>query len=165
MTSQRTFRSPPFARVMAALLVLGAAAMGGPVAAEGAASKLMMTVTVAKKASLEILSQPPALVVTEEDVARGYVEVASPAQLAVRSNSQSGYVLMFEHRGDFARETLVRGLSNDVQLGSGGGVVPQPAAGRGMSRTTLDLGFRFALSKAVTPGVHPWPLQVSVAPL
>ncbi|MES2942689.1 MAG: hypothetical protein V4772_07460 [Pseudomonadota bacterium] len=128
-------------------------------------TKLLVTATVLKHASLQVLAQPGSVILTAVDIARGYVDVSSPAQVAVMSNTQGGYMLMFDSQGEFLRQTLVKGLSTDVQLGASGGGVAQRSSGRGMSKTLIDLGFRFVLSESARQGVYPWPLRLSVTPL
>lgn len=132
--------------------------------AEGSETKLSVTATVLKHASLKVLAQPSSVVVTAADIARGYVEVARPAQIAIKNNS-AGYMLVFAGHGEFVRQIRVRGLGSDVQMGADGGVVSQTNTGRGMSNTTLDLGFRFELSASAQQGVYPWPMQMSIIPL
>lgn len=133
-------------------------------AAEGSETKLSVTATILKHASLQVLAQPSSVVVTAADIARGYVEVARPAQIAIKNNS-AGYMLVFAGHGEFVRQVRVRGLGSDVQMGADGGVVSQMNTGRGMSSTTLDLGFRFELSASARQGVYPWPMQMSIIPL
>lgn len=128
-------------------------------------AKLSVTATVLKHASLKVLAQPASVVVTAADIARGYVDAPSPAQVAIQSNSLGGYMLMFTSQGDFVRQTLVRGLGNGVQLGAAGGGVAQGSTGLGMNKTTLDLGFRFVLSESAREGVYAWPMHLSVTPL
>lgn len=133
------------------------------VAAEQA--KMTVSATVLKHASLQVLAQPSAVVVTPEDIARGYVDVAAAAQVAIRSNSPHGYMLEFASQGDFMRQVLVKGLSSDVQLSPAGGAVMQPATGSGITRTTLQLGFRFLLAQSARPGTYAWPMHLSVTPV
>ena len=128
-------------------------------------SKLTVTANVLKHASLKVLAQPTSVVITAADIARGYVDVAAPAQVSIQSNSRDGYMLMFASEGEFLHQTLVRGLGNDVQLSAGGGGVMRSADGRGMAKATLDLGFRFLLSESARQGVYAWPLRLSVASL
>jgi hypothetical protein len=134
-------------------------------AESGNETKLAVVATVLKHASLQVLAQPGSVVLTAADIARGYIDVSSPAQVAVMSNTQGGYMLMFDSQGEFLRQTLVKGLNTDVQLGASGGGVAQRTSGRGMSKTLLDLGFRFMLSESARQGVYPWPLRLSVTPL
>ena len=129
------------------------------------AADLVISATIAKKAELQTLARPAVLEITATDVERGYIEVPSSAQFTVRSNSPSGYLLVFDTRGDFISGTQVSGLNRAVQLSSAGGSVAQPSTSRGYAPGSLDLGFRFMLSPSARAGVHAWPLQVSVAPL
>ena len=128
-------------------------------------AKLTVTATVMKHASLKVLTQPTAVVVTAADIVRGYVDVPSPSHVAIQSNSHSGYMLMFAIEGDFLRQILVRGLGSDVQLDTAGGGVARRPEGRGMSKATLDLVFRFVLSSSAKQGVYAWPMRMSVSAL
>ena len=112
-----------------------------------------------------MLAQPASVVVSAADIARGYVDVLGSAQVAIQSNSQAGYMLMFASEGDFMRQTLVRGLGPDVQLDMAGGGIARGQEGRGMGKATLDLGYRFVLSQSAQQGVYPWPMRLSVTPL
>lgn len=134
-------------------------------ASDSSTSKLMVSATVLKHASLRVLVQPPSIHVLAADIQRGYVDVVGPAQVAIQSNTANGYLLMFETQGDFLNHTVVRGLDADVQLGAAGGGVTQRSSGRGMSTTVYDLQFRFALSSSARQGVYAWPLKLSVTPL
>ncbi len=156
--------------VIARQTLLGFLAVGllvAPLAAVAGSSeaKLLVSATILKHASLQVLAQPASVVVTEADIARGYVDVPSPAQVAVKSNTQGGYMLMFESQGEFFRQTVVKGLGADVQLGASGGGVAQRPAGRGMSQTVLDIGYRFVLSESARQGVYAWPMRLSVTPI
>lgn len=133
--------------------------------ASGSEAKLSVTATVLKHANLKVLTAPSSVVVTAADIARGYVDVPAPAHVAIQSNSMTGYLLEFASQGDFMRQTLVRGLANDVQLSPEGGAVMQRSAGSGVTRTTLALGFRFLLSDSARQGTYSWPLRLSVTPL
>lgn len=148
--------------------LLGAAAIGmlapASAAASGPEAKLLVTATVLKRASLQVLNQPSSVVVTAADIARGYVDVPAPAQVAISSNTSQGYVLEFASQGDFMRQILVRGLGTDVQLSPAGGTVVQNSTGAGVIRTTLSLGFRFFLSDTARQGTYAWPMRLSVLP-
>jgi hypothetical protein len=157
----------------ARLAVCGAVAIGlvvlsgvcsTAVAGSGGA-KLTVTATVLKRASLKVLARPSSVAVTAGDVARGYVEVSSPEQVAIKSNTSGGYLLEFASQGDFMRQILVTGLANDVQLSPSGGVVMQTSTGSGMTSAVLNLRFRFVLTEAAQVGTYSWPMQVSVTPL
>lgn len=128
-------------------------------------AKLTVSAIVLKRASLQVLSQPASVVVTAADISRGYVESPSPLQVRVQSNSQGGYMLIFDSQGDFMRQILVRGLDNDVQLDAAGGSIAQRASGRGMYKASLALSFRFVLAESARQGLYAWPMRLSVVPL
>ncbi len=136
----------------------------GPAAASDMA-KLTVSATVLKHASLKVLAQPASVVITAADVARGYVDVSAPAQVAIKSNSPRGYMLEFANEGDFMRGIQVRGLGTDLQLSPAGGAIRQPGTESGVLKTTLDLHFRFLLAEGTQAGSYPWPVHLSAAPV
>ena len=149
---------------LAAFLWLGCFAMANANANAARSAMLSVSATIAKRATLKVLAQPASVLVTEADLTRGYVEVASSVQVAVQSNSTAGYMLVFESLGDLVSNTRVRGLGNEIQLGASG-VVPRAAAGTGVGRATHNLVFRFMLSSSAQLGRHAWPMQISVLPM
>jgi len=156
----RTHRSAALAAMLAALAL---AAM--PLCVVADPLKLPVTATIAKRATLKVLAQPAAVVVTAADIARGWVEVPGRAQVTIRSNSPAGYMLAFASEGDFVRQMRVRGLGNEVQIGPGGGVVPLGGSAQSVTQATLELGFRFELAADAQQGTYAWPVQISVTPI
>lgn len=143
----------------AALLGVPAGAVAGT---GGQRTSVLVTATVLKHASLKILAQPAAVVVTAEDVARGHVDVPAPVQVALRSNS-GGSMLEFASDGDFMRRIVVAGAGGDVEFSPAGGLVTtmHPAG----ATSNLALTFRFVLSEGARAGTYPWPMRLSVLPL
>ena len=156
-----SFAASTFGASSMALLMVAPA----PTLATGADVKVSVSATVLKKATLQVLSQPSAVSITPADIARGYVDVALPAQVAVKSNSPRGYMLEFASEGEFFREIVVRGLAEEVQLSAAGGAVMQPAAAEGVTRAQLALAFRFLLTDSAQPGTYSWPLHLTVSPV
>jgi len=132
----------------------------GPPAAGSA--RIQVTATVPSRATLRVLHQERTLVVTTEDVARGYVDAPAASRIEVRNNSRGGCLLVFEGvAGPDAPfgKIFVRGLGRDVEIGPGGGFVPHSYA---PAPVTAELSYRFSLGRDARPGTYPWPLQVSV---
>lgn len=128
-------------------------------------ASIEVSASILPRTTLTIRSQPRLLVVTREDIRRGYVEVPAASRIEVRSNDPRGYLLVFENRaGPEApfREVIVRGLEREVQIGRGGGWVPRADA-RGP--VSVELSYRFSLAEDVRPGEYPWPLSLSARPL
>lgn len=134
-------------------------------AANGAETKVQVSATVLKRASLKVISAPSSVVITAADIARGYVDAPVPAQVDIQSNSLSGYAIDFASEGDFVQQILVKGLANDVQLSPAGGTVAQTSATQGPTRTTLALGFRFMLAQTAVQGTYAFPVRLTAIPL
>ena len=160
---QRSLVSVALSVVLAVGAISGAVPAQAAPAAAGA--EVAVGATVLRHASVRLLSAPRTVEITEADIARGYVDVAVPSRLEIRSNSHAGYMLTFETQADFARGTEVRGLGDTAALGRSGGVLSVPGSGAGMQQRLLELSFRVLLSQQARPGVHPWPMQLSVVPL
>lgn len=133
--------------------------------AEAGPMKLTVSATVLKHASLKVLTQPSSVIVTAADIAKGYVDVPIPASVQVKCNTADGFLLMFESQGEFMRQTVVKGLTNDAQISPAGGGIAHNTGGNGMRQAQLDLGFRFVLADSARQGVYPWPMRLSVVPL
>jgi hypothetical protein len=135
----------------------------GPPAAGTA--RIQVTATVPSRATLRVLHQERTLVVTPEDVARGYVDAPAASRIEVRNNSRGGCLLVFERiAGPDASfgNVSVRGFERDVEIGPVGGFVPHAYS---PAPVTEELSYRFSLDRDARPGTYPWPLQVSVRPM
>jgi len=156
-----------WARVVGVLAMV-VALLGMPAGAVaetgGQRTSVLVTATVLKHASLKILAQPAAVVVTAEDVARGYVDTSAPTEFSVKANTES-FLLDFAASGDFMRQIIVFGLANEVQLSPAGGAIAQRSAPPASPLRGVLLSFRFVLSETVRPGMYQWPIRLSVTPL
>lgn len=124
---------------------------------ETAQGTLRVSVVVKRHAAIR-MNAPQSLTISEMDVQRGYVDVASPMEVTVRSNVPQGYTLALQNQGELVREAVVNGLV----VTAGGGSLMRPAPNHGLWTETLALRVRFQLSAAARPGVHAWPLMVSM---
>ena len=128
-------------------------------------ARIQVSATVLPRATLRVLHQEQTLVVTPEDVARGYVDAPAASRIEVRNNSRRGSLLVFERipaPGASFGKVSVRGFDREVEIGPGGGFVPHPYA---PAPVTAELSYRFSLDRDARPGTYPWPLQVSVRPM
>lgn len=157
-------RSMAFA--VAGLLFMGALAGSAPAeAADGAKAQVTVGATVLRHVSVRVLTMPRTLQISQADIALGYVDVPFASTLEIRSNSPTGYLLAIESQADFALKTEVHGSGVVTTLGRLGGVVNMAAGGRGMQTLPVNLSFRVLLSPSARPGLHPWPLQISLLPV
>lgn len=119
-----------------------------------------VSATVLAYAKMQTEHQTAQLTIGKADIARGYVEVSDALRFSVKTNSLSGYLLVFHPVGNLFESLQIDGLGTTVQLGSDGGDIVQRGAVTAQLSHTLS--FRFNLSHNVTPGNYPWPLQLSV---
>lgn len=150
---------------VAVILVTAVSLIGTGDYAAAASQALNVTANVPKQASLGVLAQPAAVVITAADITRGYVDAPDSVHLSIRNNSAEGYVLDFASAGDFIRRIQITGLGNEVQMGPAGGLVPQSRATSRPVNTTVSLTFRFILSDVARPGIYPWPMRLSASPM
>jgi hypothetical protein len=142
-------------------LLASTAAQCGPVGSTPSQSTLEVSARVQRHATIR-MAQPLTFTISEADVARGYVEVASPLQLTVQSNVHEGYTLSFACHCEQVRQARVQGLSSELSVSDAPVQAVRPAAGRGVWRDMLQLRVRFDLAPQARPGEHAWPLGISM---
>jgi len=143
---------------MANMLGIGSAHAGS----SSTSAKINVSATVLERTSMRILSQAQEVVITNADILRGYVEIPAASRIQVKSNNVQGCFLTFEvlsaSDNVFNSFHVVVG-GREVQLSRSGGWIHQPFVRGGV---TMNLNYRFALSKDAQPGTYNWPLMVSV---
>jgi hypothetical protein len=145
-------------RCLSVLVLLAAM----PLVAHGESLRAGFAVTayVAPRASLETVSQPAMLSVSEEDIARGYLDVT--AAYRVRNNDPAGYLVRLSPRIGLASAIEVSGLATSVVIRDDIVEILQPAALRVQQ---LALRFRLLLGEAAIPGTYAMPVLVAVVSL
>jgi hypothetical protein len=143
-----------------ALVVAGSFAAAG---AKEVHSEFTVGATVRAIANIDLQSSPAALEISAADLQRGFIEVAQPTQLVVRSNSQSGFALEVLTVAPLLSSMTIRGMESDSVLGPEGGTIVQ--RWQRPHPVSLSLQFRFALAPGLTAGLYPWPVRVAVHPL
>jgi len=71
---------------------------------------MSVTATVMKRATVTVLSKPPMVTVSNEDIARGHVDAPATATLAIKTNSGAGVLVEFVNHADFVQASRVQGL-------------------------------------------------------
>lgn len=151
-------------RCLPALACLcGLSAVGAALHAADKSAALNISVSIHPVARLQVISQAPALQVSQLDVDRGFIDVLEPVRLSVYSNATAGYSLEVLPVVPLVRSIEIFGLHGQAQLGPGGGLIAQRWSG---PRTqALALRFRLGLTGGTRPGIYPWPLHIAVQPL
>jgi hypothetical protein len=142
-----------------ALLALG---FSGTVLAGSTSATMSVRVQVQARTLLNVESQPPSLVLTETDLARGYVEVPAVSRIRVRSNDPDGYLLAFDVTAGPFTAIEVTGLGPAARISANGGWLARPFAGT--QPVTSELTYRFLLASDVRPGTYAWPVALSTMP-
>ena len=124
-------------------------------------TSLSISARVLPRTVIDVISQASELVVTNNDIRRGYVDVPLASRVSVKTNNPAGYLLAFEVAegadGVFSGVD-VRVGGREVQIPLRGGWIPQPYVRGG---TMLDISYRFTLSKHAQPGTYSWPIMIS----
>jgi hypothetical protein len=156
----RRIRNPSI-HVARALLVGAASCV--VVQARDARTHFNVSATVNAVARLQVRSAPTEVLVSDEDLRRGFIEVAQPTDLVVRSNSASGYALDLTTLTPMLSSVVVRGLQSEQSLSGEGGTIVQRWQ---MPQTVaLSLQFRLVLAPGLAAGRYPWPMRIDVRPL
>lgn len=147
-------------RIIAALALLSALA---PLAAsaESRSATMQVSVTVVARAIVTVDEQPQEVAVTSDDLRRGYVELASPLRINVRTNARNGYVLRIVNIDPaFASAELTSGdLAVNVRQES---IIARPVVAGG---DALALKVRLVLGAQAREGRYPFPVVVDATPL
>ncbi|HEU4522605.1 MAG TPA: hypothetical protein VFT12_11420 [Thermoanaerobaculia bacterium] len=138
------------------LTVLTSNLFGG----EGSAT-MTVTARVIARATVDVHQQPSEVLVTNEDVKRGYVDVADPLAVRVRTNSQNGYLLQVSNGSQtFSAIELAFGDTSMTVSHESWIARPYVPAGE-----VVNARVRVRLAPGISPGRHPLPIEVSASPL
>jgi len=132
------------------------------VAADEVQTRLQVGASVVAQARLAA-SLPSRVLVTADDVGRGYVEVPGSSRLDIRTNARA-FELEIAPLGAPFSAVAITGLEQRVEFGSDGGSIVRRVVD--VSRpVTLALRYRLQLDARATPGAYAWPLHFGVRPL
>jgi hypothetical protein len=143
--------------MVAALTALSAFAHAGQ-------AQFAVSVTVPTRVALDVIEQPAVLVITADDVARGYKDVS--ARYVVRHNDRRGCALRIATNDRDAASIVqaieIRGLGDDVVLRDGAANLHVPGDA---FRFDVALELRFVLAASTHPGTFDLPVEIGAAPI
>lgn len=141
---------------MLAQAALASAALSvlAPAAAAGDTAHVNVVATVLTRTSIEFQQLPSDVSVTEQDVARGYIDVES-IEIGVQSNNPAGVRIAFV-------ATSPQFAAVDVEGGGSTVFLAQPA--RGLQRQKISVRLRLRLVPGAAPGTIAYPVSVFLAP-
>jgi len=121
---------------------------------------LKLTTRVLPVVKYEIILQKKNVLITEDDIHRGYIDVRSAVIISVMTNSVNGYVLTFFVGRDAFKEVEVFCDSAFTRIDDANNEIYMPPAG--MQPIVKELSFRFYLSDNFLPGVYDWPVAFAI---
>ena len=128
--------------------------------ADQARATFSVAVAVPTRVELAVLDEPPTILITTEDLQRGYVDV--PARYRVNHNSRRGCLLQLAATPGVSRWIEIRGMGGTVVLRDEPVELHVPGDAF-VQDIALDL--RLVFAEAVSPGQIEVPWRVAVAPL
>jgi hypothetical protein len=143
-----------------ALVIAGSFAAAN---AKDSRSTFGVSATVNAVARLELQSAPAEVEVTAGDVSRGFIDVAEPTRLVIRSNSPTGFALDVTTINPMLASVVVRGFDSVQSLGAEGGTIVQ--RWQSPHAVNLSLRFKLVLAPGLAPGRYAWPMRVTARPL
>ena len=146
-----------------AAILLACALVGAvPMFADSTSANMQVSVQVMARAIVSVDSQPASVTVTAEDIARGYVDVAAPIVVRVRTNSRQGYMLQVENQSETFSSIELSSGNFEMNVGAHETWIQRPYVANG---DVMPMRARVHLSQAATPGSFAMPIAFSATPL
>lgn len=152
-------------RLVITALAAGLCSMNAVHAKQGRATEarayMSVTANVVESVTVRAVYQARDLIVTSDDVARGYVDV--PAASRFEITNRAPCMFDFRKAGNLIRSFRITLPEGSAQFGAEGGTLLQKSRGAGVER--VDVSYRFDLAPDVKPGTYGWPLSLTVLPM
>jgi hypothetical protein len=126
----------------------------------GVNTTLEVTATVLPVVKYSILHKESRLIVTQEDLDRGYIDIQRALIFSVKTNSFDGYLLTFSVGSDIFSGLTVVNENNVYKLSGSEFEIHMPF--QGMNYITKELNIRFHLLSDAKPGTYEWPLSFMI---
>lgn len=152
------------ARIGLVALVALVAVLCFPIAmhAESVSGQMVVSVQVIARAVVTVDSQPAAIVVTADDVARGYIDVTQPFLVRVRTNSRNGYLLQAEKTTEAFSAVELTNATTSLRVSSHETILHRPYVAGG---DVMSLRARLYIAPGTQPGQHAVPVAFSATPV
>jgi hypothetical protein len=131
---------------------------GEAAAGERRVEPMLVSVMVRPRTQMKVVHQAGELVITQADLARGYVEAPAATSMEVRTNVGT-YLLNFDWPEGLFTEVVVSGIGREVHLAQGESImITQPELGM----RVIELSYKMVLSREARPGTYAWPMMMSL---
>ena len=147
--------------LLAAVLLFGLLFPAGGLEARTASSTtIQVRAVVLPWVKLNLINKPQSIVVTAEDVQRGYLDSVVPFFVEVSSNG-TGCLLAASVAEGPVRDVQLSLSMSGASFGPPGIVIPV----RKRENSLVAITYRLLLKSDATAGEYPWPMLLSVSPL
>ncbi|MGZ4808846.1 MAG: hypothetical protein ACXVJT_00020 [Thermoanaerobaculia bacterium] len=143
------------------LALVAALIIAVPVFADSVSKQMTVSTRVIARAVVTV-DPPAAIVVTADDVARGYVDVTQPIQVRVRTNSRNGYVLQAEKTTEAFSAIELTNETTSMSVSSHETWLQRPYVAGG---DVMSLRARLYLAPGTMPGAQAVPVAFSATPI
>ncbi len=134
-------------------LVLAGAAFAGT-----GSSVLNISTRVISVFTYNVIYSESALIITNKDLEKGYMDIPGGLVLSVKTNSTNGYVLWVALNDALLSNVKIFSGNNAYSLSRSGGEVHMPYQGKKYFEKAFS--FRLYFSAKVKPGTYEWPLSI-----
>jgi hypothetical protein len=157
--ASRALRASALLGVIAGLVTLLGAT---PAMAANAEAQMSVSVRVLARAVVTLENAPSTITVTPEDIARGFVDVAAPITVRVKTNSRAGYLLTVRRLDDSFSAVKLSFGNAEMQVAAVEGWIARPYVPSG---DVLSVNARLTLAPGTTAGLHATPFAFSASPI
>jgi len=133
-----------------------------PVMAANVEAQMTVSARVLARAVVTLENAPSAISVTAEDIARGFIDIAAPITVRVRTNSRAGYLLTVSRLDDSFSAVKLSFGNAEMHVSASEGWIARPYVASG---DILSVNARLMLAPGTTPGLHSTPFAFSASPI
>jgi hypothetical protein len=120
------------------------------------------SVAVPRVIRLLLLDHPATIMVSAEDVARGFVRVSGP-RIDLLVNDRQGYAMRAELTGTAFTEARIAGLPGAVTATRDGALAQMPTMVGRSRPQPYNVTYELKLSSDTAAGVQAWPVSLTLA--
>jgi hypothetical protein len=151
------------AAAMAAISLIVGAGMSEEVAA--ATTTLRVSARILTHVSFRSMKVPDQVAITPADISRGFVDLDTPIEMEVRTNSASDIVVGISLNSPAFTGATVSGPTGTTRVIPGTPSIVIASHGQGMHTESLSLRMRLELGGDATPGTILMPVSLLVSPV
>jgi hypothetical protein len=151
--------------IAAAMSAVSLMAGGMPGEAAAATTRLQVSARILTHIAFRAMKTPDQISITAADVAHGYVDLAAPIEIEVRTNSPNEILVGISLNSPAFTGAVVSGPAGTMHVTPGTPSIAIPSHGEGMRTESLSLHMRLELAANTAPGVIALPVSLLISPV